>query len=142
MAARNGNGNKPHATLYDFRDSDIMFRLAESEQVDSYDLAEALGFEAEDGARPVGIRLAWMRRYGMVVFDENARTWSLSRSGQRVVEAKLRAPTLAVVDRMPDEAMVEVMAHVTSRFQRGESMLGHMLRREFLYGTEKGKRRR
>jgi len=33
--------------------------------------------------------------------------------------------------------MIEVMALVTSRYQRGEAMLGHMLRREFLYGTKK-----
>lgn len=128
-----------HATLYDFRDSDIMFHLAEANGagIGSQELAEALGFDAEDGGRPVGIRLAWMKRYGMVAFDDRERTWKLSRPGSRVIEARLRAPALKVVDQMPDEAMVEVMAHVTSRFQRGETMLGHMLRREFLYGTKR-----
>lgn len=127
------------ATLYDFRDADIMFHLAEANGtgIKTHDLAEALGFDAEDGGRPVGIRLAWMKRYGMVAFDDRDRSWKLSRAGGRVVEAKLRAPELRVVDQMPDEAMVEVMAHVTSRFQRGETMLGHMLRREFLYGTKR-----
>ena len=128
-----------HATLYDFRDADLMWHLhehANGHGVASQELADLLGFEEGD-ARPVGIRLAWMRRYGMVAFDDRERTWRLSRSGERVMEAKLRAPALRVVDQMPDEAMVEVMAHVTSRFQRGESMLGHMLRREFLYGTKR-----
>jgi len=128
-----------HATLYDFRDSDIMFHLAAANGsgVTSLEMAELLGFDAEDGGRPVGIRLGWMRRYGMVAFDDRDRSWKLSRGGGRVVEAKLRAPELTVVDQMPDEAMVEVMAHVTSRFQRGETMLAHMLRREFLYGTKR-----
>jgi len=130
----------PHATLYDFRDLDLMYRLAEMANgrgVSSPDLAETLGFEAEDGARPVGIRLAWMRRYGMVAYDESAKLWKLSRGGERVVNAQLLAPELKVVDEMPDEKMVEVMAHVTSRFQRGEKMLGHMLRREFMFGTKR-----
>jgi hypothetical protein len=128
-----------HATLYDFRDLDLMYRLAESENggIDSRELAEALGFDAEEGGRPVGIRLAWMRRYGMVVFDENHRTWNLSQGGRRVVASHERAPALKVVEKIPDEQMVEVMAHVTSRFQRGETMLGHMLRREFAFGTQK-----
>jgi hypothetical protein len=129
-----------HATLYDFRDLDIMYKLAENTNgrgVTSHDVAELLGFDAEDGARPVGIRLGWMRRYGMVAFDESERLWKLSRSGDRVAAAHLRAPSLKVVEALPDETMVEVMAQITSRFQRGETMLAHMMRREFMYGTHK-----
>lgn len=131
------NGRPTRASLYDFRDSDIMFRIAEEGQIRTLDLADALGFDAEDGARPVGIRLAWMRRYGMVAFDEDNRLWSLTRGGERVTKAHLRAPELRIVDTMPDEKLVEVMAHVTSRFQRGEPMVAHMLRREFLFGTKR-----
>jgi hypothetical protein len=128
-----------HATLYDFRDLDIMFKIADNTNgngLTSGDVAELLGFDAED-ARPVGIRLAWMRRYGMVAFDEDNRLWKLLRSGSRVTEAHLRAPQLRVVEQLPDETMIEVMAQITSRFQRGEPMLGHMMRREFMYGTKK-----
>jgi hypothetical protein len=78
-----------------------------------------------------------MRRYGMVAFDDRDRTWSLSRSGKRVADAHLRAPQLRKIEELPDETMVEAMAHVTSRFQRGDAMLGHMLRREFLFGTRR-----
>src|SRR5262245_16095387 len=127
------------ATLYDFRDVDIMYRLAEESSnggVGARELAELLGFEEGD-SRSVTIRLAWMKRYGMVAFDEKERLWSLSPSGQKVTEAHLRAPALRAVERIPDEAMIEVMAQVTSRYQRGEPMLAHMLRREFLYGTKR-----
>ena len=128
------------ATLYDFRDLDIMLRIAEEQNggVDSHDLADMLGFDVEEtGTRHVGTRLAWMRSYGMVAFNDNTRHWSLTRSGKRVVDASIKAPSLKVVDELPDELMVETMAHVMSRFQRGESMLGHMLRREFAYGTKR-----
>jgi len=128
-----------HATLYDFRDIDIMWQIADNNGVGitAVDLADVLGFEKEDGGRPVGMRLAWMRKYGMVAFDDNAHTWKLSRGGERVIEAHLKAPQLRVVENLPDETMVDVMAHVTSRFQRGETMLAHMLRREFLFGTQR-----
>jgi len=126
------------ASLYDFRDLDIMFRLAENLNggIPSPELAEMLGFEEGDN-RPIAIRLAWMQRYGMVAFDPNHRTWSLTSGGERVTKAHLRAPALRAVEAMPDEASVELMAHITSRFQRGEPMLAQMLRREFLYGTKK-----
>jgi hypothetical protein len=61
----------------------------------------------------------------------------VSPAGKRVISAKLKARDLAVVEKLPDEAMVEVMAQVTSRYHRGEAMLAHLLRREFLYGTKK-----
>src|SRR5215471_17101750 len=130
-----------HATLYDFRDLDLMLHLAEmvngdGKGVPTSELADALGF-AEGESRGVGIRLAWMKRYGMVAFNENERTWSLSRGGERVTQAHIRAPALRVVEQMPDESAVELMAHVTSRFQRGEPMIAQMLRREFLFGTQK-----
>lgn len=130
------------ATLYDFRDLDLMFLLAEAENggVPSGELAETMGFDAETGAANVGRRLAWMKRYGMVVNDETHHTWKLSRGGVRVVQAHELAPALRAIEAMPDEQMVEVMAHVTSRFQRGDSMLGNMLRREFMYGTKIKKR--
>jgi hypothetical protein len=129
-----------HATLYDFRDTDIMFKIAENTNgkgISSPELAELMGFDSEEGARPIGIRLAWMKRYGMVAYDDKEHLWKLSRSGERVTQAQLLAPELKVVEKMPDEKMVEVMALVTSRFHRGETMLGHMLRREFAYGTQK-----
>jgi hypothetical protein len=128
-----------HATLYDFRDLDLMLHLHDADEgkLTTHDVADLLGFEAEDGGRAVGIRLAWMRRYGMVAFDDRERTWSLSPSGGRVTEANLRAPELRVIEQMPDEKMIETMALVTSRFQRGEPMIAQMLRREFLYGTKR-----
>ena len=132
-----------HATLYDFRDIDIMWKIAENTNgrgVTTAELADEMGFPAEEGNRPMGIRLAWMRRYGMVAYDADNRLWKLSRSGSRVAEAHLRAPALRVFKELPDEAMVEAMAQVTSRVQRGDTMIANMLRREFLYGTQRRRR--
>lgn len=127
-----------HATLYDFRDLDLMLKVAEesngSKGVSTHELADLLGFDEGDN-RPVGIRLAWMRRYGMVAFDEGERLWRLSPGGRRVATAQLRSREIKLVDELPDESMVEVMAHVTSRYRHGRGMLAHLLRREFLFGT-------
>lgn len=128
-----------HATLYDFRDLDLMLKIraeTNGHGVTSADLAGLLGFDEGDN-RPVGIRLAWMKRYGMVAFDDDERTWSLSPAGDRVTSAHVRARSIQVVEKLPDEKMIDVMAHVTSRWQHADPVLAQMLRREFLFGTQR-----
>jgi hypothetical protein len=126
-----------HATLYDFRDLDLMLKLkAEGNSegwVETEAMAEALGF-GEDRL-PIAQRLSWMRRYGMVEFDDQRRLWRLSEGGERVTQARLRAARSRAIEALEDEVMVEVMAKVTQRYLHGSPMLATMLRREFLYGT-------
>jgi hypothetical protein len=128
------------AKVTEIRDLDVMLHLAEAvngsgQGIPIAEVADLLGFDDGDN-RPMGIRLAWMRHYGMVAYDPDGKLWNLTRAGRRVTEAHLRAPAIKVVEAMPDEAAIELMAHVTSRFQHGQSMLATMLRREFVYGTQ------
>lgn len=125
------------ASLYDFRDLDLMLTIAEEEKgISSMDLGIALGL-GEEGSRAAAVRLSWMRRYGMVRFDEDARLWLLSASGERVTNAKLRAASAKTIEAVPEEALVDVMAHVTTRYRLGDPMVAQLLRREFLFGTQR-----
>ena len=127
-----------HATLYDFRDMDIMLKIAAEANggITSTELAEAIGL-GEEGAQAVGIRLGWMRKYGFVSRDEEHKTWGLSRSGERIAESHLRAAQTKAIEAVPDESMVEVMSHVTARYRHGDPVIAQLLRREFLFGTQK-----
>jgi hypothetical protein len=125
------------ASLYDFRDLDLMLKLAETAGADglasSVELAEAMGLG--DNGTLIASRCNWMARDGMLAFDKEHRGWRLSRGGERVVEAKLRAAAARAIDDVPEEQLVEVMAHVTTRYRLGDPMTAAMLRREFRYGT-------
>jgi len=127
------NGRQRHATLYDFRDLDLMLRIAQ-EAVQTDDLAKDLGFGKD--IAPVGTRLGWMRRFGMVERDEQG-WWDLTPGGVRVVQAKLKAAQASALSALPDESMIEAMAYITSRYHHGDPMLATMLRREFAYGTKR-----
>jgi len=128
------NGRQRHATLYDFRDVDLMLKLrANGGEVTSLEMAEALGFGND--VQPIAQRLGWMRKFGMVEFDEERRMWRLSDGGERVTQAKLRAAQSTAIEALDDEVMVEVMAKVTQRYMHGSPMLATMLRREFAFGT-------
>ena len=127
-----------HATLYDFRDIDIMLKIAAEANggISSTELAEAIGL-GEEGAQAVGIRLGWMRKYGFVSRDEEHKTWGLSRSGERITESHLRAAQERTIKAIPDEAMVEVMSHVTARYRHGDPVIAQLLVREFRFGTQR-----
>lgn len=137
-------------SLYDFRDLDLMMRVHEAGDnegwLSSQELAEALGME--DDIRAVASRARWMREFGMFDFDDEKRLWRLSAGGERVVKAKVRAAATKQVDAVPDESMIDIMSHVTTRYRHGDPMMATMLRREFAFGTSprsviwNGKRRR
>jgi hypothetical protein len=123
------------ASLYEYRDLDLMMTLhAEGNGgMTSAQLADVLGIS--DGAQGVAVRASWMRRFGMFDYDERSGLWSLSGGGLRVVEAKRRAALLRQVEDVPEEGLVDIMSHVTARFRLGDPMTAHMLRREFVFGT-------
>jgi len=125
-----------HLTLYDFRDADLMHKVAVeggAQGVTSQELADALGMS--DDLHAVAIRAAWMRRFGFFDFDAERKMWSLSKSGERIVEADTKASTISRLEQVPDESMVDVMAHVTSRYRHADPVTATLLRREFAYGT-------
>lgn len=127
-----------HATLFDFRDLDLMLKLdAEADDegwAETEQMARALGFD--DNQAPISRRFAWMKRYGILEFDEKRKMWRLTDAGRRVTEARVRAATSNGIEKLPDEAMIDVMAKVTQRYWHGSPMLATMLRREFLFGTK------
>ena len=124
--------------LTDFRDTDIMLKLSELGSISAVDLQAELGAAKDDKATPIGRRLGWMRRYGMVDLDPKGRTWSLTQGGARVMESRRVSAAKKAIDALPQEELIEVMAHITSVYRLGDPMLAAMLRREFQYGTRPG----
>ena len=132
MSRQNGRG----ASLYEFRDLDLMHKISAEGTLQTEELAESLGLGRDHNAN-VGIRLAWMRRFGMVRRDPKRGLWGLSRAGERVVEARLRAAALDELQALPEEAMVATMASVVSRYRLLDATTAAMLRREFMFGTQR-----
>jgi hypothetical protein len=126
-----------HLTMYDVRDLDLMLRMRDEAnndgEITAQELADALGIS--DDMRNVAIRLAWMRRYGMLTYNPERHGWSLAAGGERVIAAKAKAAVADRIDKVPDEQLVDVMAHVTTRYRYGDPVIATMLRREFAYGT-------
>ena len=130
--------NGKRATLYDFRDLDLLLKLEKEADLEGWvetaAAADALGFG--DNSLPISRRFAWMRRYGMLEFDPRRKMWRLTPGAQRVTEARTRAAGAKRMERLDDESLIEVMSKVTQRYLHGSPLVASMLRREFLYGTK------
>lgn len=128
---------KHHLTVYDFKDTDLMQLVAQegAEGISAADLAEGMGWNGADGVRAIGMRFAWMKKYGMLAYDDKRHLWTVSEGGERVLESHIRAASRKVIEALPAEALVEHMAHITSIYRLGDPMVAHLLRREFQYGT-------
>ena len=126
-------------SLYDFRDQDLLLKLADEEDdegwVETRALANSLGVDEAEKLNGIGVRLAWMRRIGLLEFDEKRRLWKLSASGDRIRRAKLKAATVNQIEAVPAEALVDVMAHVTARYRHSDPVTAAVLRRESRFGT-------
>jgi len=105
--------------------------------VTSAELSQALGMDDERGHHSLGIRFAWMRRYGMLDYDEKAHVWTVTSSGERVMEARSRAARVKKAPVIPEEEAVEHIARITALYRLGDPMVATMIRREFMYGTDR-----
>jgi len=128
--------NNGSASLFQFRDLDLLLKLREEADsdgaIETAVMAQAMGLKT---ASQITSRLSWMKRFGMLAFDDQARIWRITPGAERVVKARLRAAHGRELDAMPEEQMVDVMAHIAGRYLRSDPMVATMLRREFIYGT-------
>lgn len=134
MSRQNGRG----ASLYEFRDLDLLFQLHEAGDDEGWTetqaLAQAIGLP--DNLQGVGSRLSWMRRYGMTERSQDG-LWRPTPGAERVRQARIRAAAQRTLEALPEESMIETMAAVTARYRLADPMIAAMLRREFLFGTKR-----
>lgn len=121
------------ASLFDFHDRDLMHRLAAEGSMTSGELAEALGLKGHTAAQAVGIRGSWMREYGWWAFDREARQWSLTEVGERIVESHVRARLLREISELPPEQIIDLMAQLNAIYQTAEPAIAIAYEREFAH---------
>lgn len=134
------NGPRRGASLYEFRDLDLLHKLLDEGDnqgwVETAHLARALGL-TDEGVQSVAVRLSWMVRYRILERNpDQSGVWRVAPAGLRIVRARVKAATERDLDQMPAEQMVEVMAHVAGRYFQADPVTATMLRREFMYGTK------
>lgn len=95
----------------------------------------------EHAERCVGIRLSWMRRYGVVdAHPEKKKMWRLSRVGYALLEGNLTAKQETALAGARDEQLLFLATAFGERYMTADSVGATMMRRAWQYAA--GRRRR
>ena len=128
-------------TIFDFSDREVLFRLGdtldEHGKVSSHELGRALGLSDEDG-RNVGVRLAWMRRFGVI--DKAGRDgkrgtlWTLTPLGRNLLDGNLSVAQREQLAAVSDAQRITLMETLAGRARKHDQMRT-LLRRSWQNGT-------
>lgn len=123
------------AGLFEFRDADLLHKLAEggADGLTAAEFAEALGLTGETARQAIGIRASWMRRFGFFDYDAERKLWRLSASGDRVVEAQNRAARQD--PELPEEEVVVVASQIATHLRIADETTANLIRREVAWGS-------
>jgi DNA-binding IclR family transcriptional regulator len=131
--------------LEDFSDRELLFALEEHADgdgtVSSHELADGLGLSGlENPHQNIAIRLAWLKRYGVVERDPGGKRWALTDVGARILHGGLRARESRALTEMSEDALFAAMEVFGSRMLNAHSEAAKMSERQWRYAMAQRKR--
>lgn len=107
----------------------------ENGHVQSEEIADRLDLDHPKPLQCVGIRMAWMRRYGVVDFQRQLKVWYLTSKGEAIANGGLtKAQTKALESISAERGMEAVMA-LGSRYREFGEIEATMMRRAWKYSV-------
>jgi hypothetical protein len=113
--------------------------LDEDGTTDSAAIASALELETDHPRQNVGIRLAWLARYGVIVQQSETKRWQWTTQGEKAFRATLTRGQERALHNISDEAMLKVMHNVGDRLDRLSPLSRTLLRREWNHSYDRTK---
>lgn len=92
--------------------------------------------------RCVAIRLAWLRRYGVLEkrLTAGESEWTLTEDGQRFLQGRLNAAEQRIIESLKEDRLVAATSLLTSRYQSSSPVAANLIRREWMYGVNRNGR--
>jgi len=124
--------------LMEFSDRELLNVMLDVEDENGYvtteQLMETIGLDHKHARSCVGIRLSWMRRYGVVDRHEK-KGWTLTPIGRRIALGALTDEEKKVLRDLTSEQLMEATRVLTGRYQRVGATASTMMRRAWQNGT-------
>ena len=123
----------------------VIDHAADDGWVNTVDLAEILGLavNGSKGAVSIGLRFSYLKRIGMMEREERLaegetlKRWRLTQLGEQYGRGHLRAAAQKQLDKLDDQALLEVTTFLTDRYRQIGGGGATLMRREWRYGTSK-----
>jgi hypothetical protein len=94
--------------------------------------------------RCISGRLSWIRKLSGTVErhpDKSSLFWRLTVSGQEIVQARLSQALVTGLDQIADANSLLALDALSRRFRRADVKAANLMRREWMYGTHRNRRR-
>lgn len=130
-------------TLEDYADKELLLVVADVAADDpkgwarTPDIAEKLGISGDKANNSVGIRLAWLRRFG-VMDHQPPKRWRLAPFGEVFLNGALPVQDERRLAEMRPEQWLTLTRWLSQRYHEGGAPTGHLMRREWTRGTKFG----
>lgn len=126
--------------LLDYSDKELLAIVADNVGDDGWarttDIRDTLGLPKDRGNQSVGIRLAWLRRYG-VTENGGPQKWRLTAIGEVFLNGRLPEGLADELRTLEPGQLHTVTRTLAQRQRKAAKPVGHMIRREWVYGTGK-----
>lgn len=140
--ASNNNG-LTSLRLLDYSDRElllIVMDISRTEQ-DSYastvQIADALGIQGKRRKNSVGVRLAALKRMGVIEKkpEGSESRWAVSAIGQMMANGQLTKAIKERVENLPPGQLLMLTRELTRHYRTAPAGAEHLIRREWVYGT-------
>jgi hypothetical protein len=127
-------------TLFDYSDRELLHIVLDQQDpqtgyASTAEIAEALGMTGNHPNASVGIRLAWMRRWGAIAKRDGKPHWQVTKIGEDLIAGRLRKPQEAAVDEADPGELLMLTRRMTERYRAAGLTASHLIRREWKRGT-------
>lgn len=124
--------------LMEFSDRELLNVILDVEDENGYvtseQIMEAVGLDHKHARSCVGIRFAWMRRYGVVDRHEK-KGWTLTPIGRKIALGALNDEEKLVLRNLTSDQLMEATRVLTGRYARAGQTASTMMRRAWQSGT-------
>lgn len=148
--AKSRNGSHTQLTLYDFSDEEFLAVLQDQADGSGWaftsDIAQSIKIDTKHPNNNVGIRLGWLKKYGVVERDERVGSptkgaWRLTRVGEAVVNASFTTAQKNAMKNLGTEQIWEAAKTITDRYVVANAATASLVRRQFLLGHHRRRMR-
>lgn len=127
-------------TLMDYSDRELLHIVLDCQDPDTgyattKQLVEALGVTGDHAASSVGVRMAWLRRFGAVARHPKRSLWTVTLIGEQLINGDLSERQAALVDNMEADRLLMLTRAITRKYRRAGTTASHLMRREWRRGT-------
>lgn len=128
--------------LFDYADKELLGVVQDEAGPDGWawtrDIASGVGMSGKRKNQSTGIRLAWLKKYGVVELHESGRRWRLTPIGEVFMNGELSRTAERQLEQMEPGQLYTTARMMTLRLRREAEPVGHMVRREWRRGVHAG----